>query len=222
MVELTAARCPQCGADLQLPEDLKKAHCLYCGAEILIEQRVSGGTDNTRQIQNLLTLCLEAESRKDYPEALEYIESAMLIDAQDANILQIRQRISIEYSDELAPQLASQKKLCAMGFQMKLSSLRAGIIPYGEDEMTNREEEKLKEMNKVAKKIFTIAGVCISCGGLKACSICEGSGKCWTCMGTGRDMFGKCSACEGSGKCGYCRGSKKCVACGGDGEYRKL
>jgi len=35
-IKLTPAVCPRCGANLSLPEDLKKAHCMYCGTEILL------------------------------------------------------------------------------------------------------------------------------------------------------------------------------------------
>lgn len=35
-VELVAAICPRCGASLKIPDTLNKAHCMYCGTEILI------------------------------------------------------------------------------------------------------------------------------------------------------------------------------------------
>ncbi len=35
-IEIVAAVCPRCGADLKIPENLAKAHCIYCGAEVLI------------------------------------------------------------------------------------------------------------------------------------------------------------------------------------------
>ncbi|HEX9908520.1 MAG TPA: zinc ribbon domain-containing protein [Thermoplasmata archaeon] len=43
-VKLVPAVCPRCGADLKLPEDLTKAHCVYCGAEFL----VSGAPERKR------------------------------------------------------------------------------------------------------------------------------------------------------------------------------
>jgi DNA-directed RNA polymerase subunit RPC12/RpoP len=36
MVKIVAATCPRCGASIELPTDLKKAHCVYCGASIII------------------------------------------------------------------------------------------------------------------------------------------------------------------------------------------
>jgi DNA-directed RNA polymerase subunit RPC12/RpoP/ribosomal protein L40E len=35
-IKLIAAICPRCGANLELPSDLKTAHCVYCGTEILL------------------------------------------------------------------------------------------------------------------------------------------------------------------------------------------
>jgi hypothetical protein len=35
-VELIPAVCPKCGASLRFPADLDKAHCMYCGTQIII------------------------------------------------------------------------------------------------------------------------------------------------------------------------------------------
>jgi DnaJ-class molecular chaperone len=40
MVKLVPVVCPQCGAGLQIPGDLKKAYCVYCGAQIVFEKEV--------------------------------------------------------------------------------------------------------------------------------------------------------------------------------------
>lgn len=36
MVSIVAATCPRCGASIDLPSDLRKAHCVYCGASIIV------------------------------------------------------------------------------------------------------------------------------------------------------------------------------------------
>lgn len=36
MVKIVASTCPRCGANVELPTDLRKAHCVYCGASIII------------------------------------------------------------------------------------------------------------------------------------------------------------------------------------------
>jgi DNA-directed RNA polymerase subunit RPC12/RpoP len=35
-VKLIAATCPRCGASLNIPDSLSKAHCMYCGTLILV------------------------------------------------------------------------------------------------------------------------------------------------------------------------------------------
>ncbi|MEW5747542.1 MAG: hypothetical protein AB1793_01965 [Candidatus Thermoplasmatota archaeon] len=35
-VELIAAVCPKCGSSLRFPADLDKAHCMYCGTQVII------------------------------------------------------------------------------------------------------------------------------------------------------------------------------------------
>lgn len=40
-VELIAAVCPSCGASLKIPDNLDKAHCMYCGTVIFIHERSS-------------------------------------------------------------------------------------------------------------------------------------------------------------------------------------
>ena len=39
MVKLVPAVCPQCGGELEVPEHLDKAHCVYCGTRIFIEKK---------------------------------------------------------------------------------------------------------------------------------------------------------------------------------------
>ena len=45
MVNIVAATCPRCGAGIDLPSDLRKAHCVYCGASIII------GADGTQRTE---------------------------------------------------------------------------------------------------------------------------------------------------------------------------
>jgi RecJ-like exonuclease/DNA-directed RNA polymerase subunit RPC12/RpoP len=36
-VKLIAATCPSCGANLSIPDNLDKVHCMYCGTQILVQ-----------------------------------------------------------------------------------------------------------------------------------------------------------------------------------------
>jgi predicted RNA-binding Zn-ribbon protein involved in translation (DUF1610 family) len=41
MVNLIPAICPSCGASLEFPEDLEKAHCMYCGTQVVIDKKIN-------------------------------------------------------------------------------------------------------------------------------------------------------------------------------------
>lgn len=41
-VKLIAALCPRCGGELRLPNDMRKAHCMYCGAQVIIHRERGG------------------------------------------------------------------------------------------------------------------------------------------------------------------------------------
>lgn len=41
-IKFVAAKCPSCGAGLQVPDNLDKVHCLYCGSQVLIRKACHG------------------------------------------------------------------------------------------------------------------------------------------------------------------------------------
>lgn len=41
-VKLIPAICPSCGASLNLPADIDRAHCMYCGTQIIVSHATSG------------------------------------------------------------------------------------------------------------------------------------------------------------------------------------
>ena len=40
MVELKNAKCPNCGASLQVNEKLNKTICQFCGSEVIIKEAI--------------------------------------------------------------------------------------------------------------------------------------------------------------------------------------
>jgi hypothetical protein len=44
-IKLVAAKCPSCGAGLQIPGDLDKAHCMYCGSQVIVRKSYSGSLE---------------------------------------------------------------------------------------------------------------------------------------------------------------------------------
>jgi len=71
-------KCPSCGGALELPDNLGAAHCMYCGAKILIEH-----TEATRELQDLrrsVELCKVALEARNYTETIEYCNRILEID----------------------------------------------------------------------------------------------------------------------------------------------
>lgn len=39
-MKLVSAMCPNCGAKLELDENMEKGFCMYCGSQILVQDAV--------------------------------------------------------------------------------------------------------------------------------------------------------------------------------------
>ena len=57
-MKFVAAKCPSCGANIQVDEDTKKCFCQFCGSQIFVEEAIQmiKGTvqiDFKNQIDNL-------------------------------------------------------------------------------------------------------------------------------------------------------------------------
>jgi len=44
-VKLVPAKCPSCGAGLQIPEGQDKMHCIYCGSQVFVRKSHPGGQE---------------------------------------------------------------------------------------------------------------------------------------------------------------------------------
>jgi len=73
--------CPDCGAALELPDNLGVAHCLYCGTRIQIER-----TEAAREQQDLkryLELCRIAVEARNHNETIQYCNKILEINPSD-------------------------------------------------------------------------------------------------------------------------------------------
>jgi DNA-directed RNA polymerase subunit RPC12/RpoP len=74
-------KCTSCGGTLTIPDNLSVAHCIYCGAKILITEADSH-KDN-RKIKSYIDLCEQAIKSKNYQEALDYSNRILEIDSKN-------------------------------------------------------------------------------------------------------------------------------------------
>jgi len=75
-------KCPSCGGTLELPEDLKIAHCMYCGAKILLDEYRIKDSDN---YENFIELSKSALDAKNYAEVIEYCNKILEINPKNVD-----------------------------------------------------------------------------------------------------------------------------------------
>jgi tetratricopeptide (TPR) repeat protein len=71
-------KCPSCNGDLELPDNLEVAHCLYCGTKILLKE-----SNSSTNIKQYIELSKAALSAKNYREAIEYCNKVLEIDSNN-------------------------------------------------------------------------------------------------------------------------------------------
>jgi tetratricopeptide (TPR) repeat protein len=78
-MNLVTARCPDCGADLKIPEGSQSVTCEYCGSQVLVADIL--GTSAV--MQNCMTLAYAALEKEDYNDAYGHFNSALEIDMKN-------------------------------------------------------------------------------------------------------------------------------------------
>jgi len=71
-IEFIAAKCPNCGGELRLPNNRDNVKCMYCGYDIIIQSKNKIVIEHKNNTDNLLTLGMNAEKSKNYQEAYKY------------------------------------------------------------------------------------------------------------------------------------------------------
>jgi DNA-directed RNA polymerase subunit RPC12/RpoP len=73
--------CPTCGANLELPDQLDVAHCMYCGSKIILRaENVLNEIVNVKRFSELADVAIQA---KNYEDAIKYSNSVLEIDTQN-------------------------------------------------------------------------------------------------------------------------------------------
>ncbi len=77
---LVPARCPECGADIQVPADRDVAHCMYCGRSILVSGR---SNDRPSNVPSWMTLADTAVKAGNHEEAYKWFTK--VVEAEPSN-----------------------------------------------------------------------------------------------------------------------------------------
>jgi ribosomal protein S27E len=80
-MQLIPAKCPDCGADLKIPEGSSSVICEYCGGNIIVTDVL--GT--TSVMQNCMMLAYSALESNNYKDAYDHFNRAIEIDLKNPN-----------------------------------------------------------------------------------------------------------------------------------------
>ena len=75
------ARCPNCGGELQLPEDKTTVKCMYCGGDIIVQEAIRTAAESS--MPNWLILAKAAIDGRNYQEAFNYYTKVLEVDPQN-------------------------------------------------------------------------------------------------------------------------------------------
>lgn len=81
-MKLTPAKCPACGANIEVNEELKNAICQYCGTTILIEeavQKLKIDLSGTVKVDGIVGKNEKLEQAKKHIQLEEYADAENLL-----------------------------------------------------------------------------------------------------------------------------------------------
>ena len=82
-MKMIKLNCPSCNGNLELPNNLSVAHCMYCGTKILLQQT---DTENEiKRLERLIELLKVAIDANNFVEALQYCNSILEIDPKNVD-----------------------------------------------------------------------------------------------------------------------------------------
>lgn len=75
-MNLITAKCPDCGADLKIPEGSLSVTCEYCGSQVIVTDVLGTGS----VMQNCMTLAYAALEANNYTDAYQHFNTALELD----------------------------------------------------------------------------------------------------------------------------------------------
>src|ERR1035441_7605331 len=78
MSTFTAAKCPNCGGDLQVPTDRDSVKCMYCSGDVIVRQAILSAVGGN--VQNWMKLAMAAADAGNYEETLANANKVLEVD----------------------------------------------------------------------------------------------------------------------------------------------
>jgi len=83
-MSFVAARCPQCGGELQLDNQKVTGFCMHCGSKIIVEEAIRAvRIDNSHMVDTWMKLGVSAGKAGNLREAYEYFTKVVEVDPEN-------------------------------------------------------------------------------------------------------------------------------------------
>lgn len=97
-----SAKCPNCGASIQLDDQQESGFCQYCGSEVQFKEAIAKvRIDKSKNLANYRELAMSAYRGNDDDNALKYAEKALEINSHDAEMWFLKGRVTLLNSDKI-------------------------------------------------------------------------------------------------------------------------
>ncbi|MBR4389961.1 MAG: hypothetical protein IKT00_12415 [Prevotella sp.] len=154
-MKFVSAKCPNCGAELQVARNLKSGFCNYCGSKILFEPELSNIViDQSKSLANYRELAESAMRCEDSKNMLKYAEKALEIDSHDSEMWLVKMKAQIaekmdsfrivESGNNAIKYAIDVEETKITVFQMYLDNACEAFDKYTEDPWTSYLKDKFK------------------------------------------------------------------------------
>lgn len=157
MIKLVPAKCPQCGADIEVNKDIEKTICQYCGTTVLVDDAVqkykielSGKVkvDGVKNRDDFLEQAKKHHKVGEYDEAIEALNNIIKKDKFDVEAIceLIKNQIGVIKANDYNPCVSSFKK----GYDSELHDI---VIDIADNYDRMAKFDDSKERDKYLKDI---------------------------------------------------------------------
>lgn len=92
-MSLVSAKCPNCGASIQVDNERKEAFCSYCGSKVIVQEAVQlVRIDNSGDINNYIEIAKTALESSNGEEAYKYANKVLELDSTNGDAWLIKMK----------------------------------------------------------------------------------------------------------------------------------
>lgn len=154
-MSMTSAKCPNCGANIQVENDSRECFCSYCGSKIQIQEEVNRAVkiDRSDDYKNFLHLAKENAEIGLFGQAIAYVDKSLEIQPDSAHVWMLKAYYSAGCMD------VDDFNENAIDFNIDFYSENTTIIGFGQKaiKLASSEDEKEYYTTKVYQLFLAIA-----------------------------------------------------------------